>query len=250
MSLILGDIHSCISMANSLLNEFQESIDEVVYVGDYFDNWNDTVEDAKNTAYWLKKIVNTPNHICCLGNHDLAYMFPNNGQLNCPGWTEKKSEAINEILSQEDWSKFKLAYKTQGFWISHAGITKEVFEHPILGLTDEVIEEKCKKALIHAKANIYSEVLAAGYARGGRQRVGGITWAHWSSEFKPIAGLKQIVGHTFNKKYRSTYIPNKKYKEGENHCIDCGGKYSGMIDNGIFKIVVRGEDGLFSIVDV
>jgi hypothetical protein len=37
--------------------------------------------------------------------------------------------------------------------------------------------------------------LDAGFARGGLQVVGGITWLDWHDEFKPVSHLNQIVGH-------------------------------------------------------
>ena len=241
-TLILGDIHNYTWIADDVVRHFQEEIDEVVYVGDYFDNWYDTVEDAKKTAYWLKKTLHSANVTCIIGNHDYPYMFPKNQQLSCPGWTPEKSKAVNEIITKDEWSKFKLAYKTQGFWISHAGITDYHFSHPVYGITDEYIKEVCDRAMQCAESRIYNGVLSAGYMRGGSVPIGGITWADWE-EVKALKNIRQIIGHSPHRKYRSKYIPNKKNKEGEIHCIDCFGKYFGLIENEVFKLIEKTETG-------
>jgi hypothetical protein len=44
-------------------------------------------------------------------------------------------------------------------------------------------------------------LLDIGADRGGRNELGGVTWCDWRN-FKPIAGMPQIVGHTCDKKVR------------------------------------------------
>ena len=70
--------------------------------------------------------------------------------------------------------------------------------------------------------------------RGGLQKVGGILWAHWSRELKPLVGINQIVGHTPGNYPQVEYVPNKYDAKGTNWCLDCGGKYYGEIIDGEF----------------
>ena len=241
-TLIIPDIHNYTWSADDVINHFGEEVDEVVFLGDIFDNFYDTVEDAKKTALWLKNRINLPNYHFCIGNHDYPYMFPRNQYVSCPGWTPEKSKAVNEIITRDEWRKFKLAYKTQGFWISHAGITDYHFSSPVEGITDDYINYVCDTAMKSAEAGLNHGALRAGYLRGGELPIGGITWADWE-EVKALKNILQIVGHTPNKKYRSKYIPNKKHKEGEIHCIDCFGRYFGLIEDGVFKLIQKNETG-------
>ena len=246
-TLIIPDIHNKIDAADKVVDYFVDDVDEIVFLGDYFDDFGDTVYDARNTANWLKKNINNPKFVMLLGNHCLPYMFPKTDYLRCSGNTRDKSEVINNILNKNDWNQFKLAYETQGYWISHAGITKHHFECPIEGISRDRIYKLCDKALKDAESGVYNSILGAGYSRGGRERIGGITWCDWRSDFTPVHGLKQIVGHTKDKTFRTAYVPNKKNKEGEAYCIDCDLKYFGLIDNGEFKIIERTNNGFQTV---
>ena len=57
--------------------------------------------------------------------------------------------------------------------------------------------------------------LQAGRGRGGTGRVGGLDWLDWSSEFVPIEGLNQIVGHSSRPDVRTKTAANSY-----NICID------------------------------
>jgi len=242
-TLIVPDIHNKIDIVDEAIEAFKNSVDEIVFLGDIFDDFGDTLQDAEASAIWLKYRLHLPNCIFIAGNHDLPYMFPKNDYLRCSGNTRDKSEVINNILNKNDWNQFKLAYETQGYWISHAGITKHHFECPIEGISSDRIYKLCDKALKDAESGVYNSILGAGYSRGGPERIGGITWCDWRSDFTPVHGLKQIVGHTKDKTFRTAYVPNKKNKEGEAYCIDCDLKYFGLIDNGEFKIVEKTDKG-------
>jgi len=230
-SLIIGDIHNKVDIVQSIIDEHPE-VDEVVFTGDFFDSFYDTPEDAKKTASWIKMHIDNPKFHFIYGNHDMPYAYPYSGYLYCPGYDLAKRFEVDKILTETDWQKFTLYYKTQGFYISHAGITEYHFSHPIHGITDKNIEDVCRTALENAKNDIWDATLLAGSIRGGMIKVGGITWAHFGIEGKPVKGLKQIVGHTPQSEPRSLYIPNKKHSEGEIHCIDCDLRYYGIIEDG------------------
>ena len=233
-SLIIGDIHLHHKPVETFLKHFEQDYDEIVCLGDYFDDWNDSIENTIDTALWLKSIIDNPKYVMINGNHCISYRFPNNHEFHYYGFTKEKSDAINNILTKEDWKKFKLFHKTQGYYCSHAGITRFAFDDK---LSDEFLYKRCEEALYNAEINVYDKVLGAGKIRGGEQKVGGIIWAHWGLELTPIPNFKQIVGHTQCSSPLSEYFPNKKKSIGENHCIDCAGKYYGVIQDGIFSTI-------------
>ena len=233
-SLILPDVHLHYKPVERFLHYFEQDYDEIVHLGDHYDKYGDSVAETIETALWVKSIINNPKHHFLLSNHDISYRFPNNHYFHGYGFSKEKSDAINAIITKEDWKKFKLLHKTQGYYCSHAGITRFAFDDK---LADKFLFRRCEEALYNAEINLYDKVLGAGKIRGGMQTVGGIIWAHWSNELKPIPNFKQIVGHTMCSSPLSEYFPNKKKSVGENHCIDCGGKYYGVIHNGIFSTI-------------
>lgn len=106
---IIADIHHKINKAQNIISilEKDQNIQNVILLGDYFDDFNDTPEKAKETATWLKESLSFPKRIHLFGNHDLAYFYPYHPHLKCPGWTMEKQKQINNIISPEDIEKFK-----------------------------------------------------------------------------------------------------------------------------------------------
>jgi hypothetical protein len=48
--------------------------------------------------------------------------------------------------------------------------------------------------------------MGCGSVRGGKSRVGGLTWLDWDHEFAPIPGVHQIVGHTSGRQIRGRHL--------------------------------------------
>lgn len=233
-SVIISDLHNRVDWVDEFVN--QTEYDELIFLGDYFDSWKDNAWNASKTALWLKHALdNYRSTIWLLGNHDMPYRFPSNYHLCCPGWTHPKSRIVNETLKQEDWKKFRLFYYTQGFLLSHAGVLKDIFEHPVKGLTTDIIAERCNEALEKAACGLPSAVLSAGRDRGGSVSLpgGGITWCDWNS-FEPIPGLNQIVGHTIDDFVRTNYHP-----ESQNYCLDTNNRDIGIIEDGRFSHITN-----------
>jgi hypothetical protein len=180
--------------------------DEVIFLGDYFDDFNDDVEMVRETSAWLCNSVNMPNRIHLWGNHDVHYGYSYQ-RFQCSGYADWKYWVIHEnverkVLDKLIWYHFL----DNKFLLSHAGLHKLHVPEEILNLHPDrpVFYKAIKKflddAIIHgfrAAANSTSHwVFGAGASRGGCQRVGGITWCDFEREFHPIKGLNQILGHT------------------------------------------------------
>lgn len=229
-TLVIPDLHHNVHWVKDFLKA--QDYTEVVFLGDYFDDWNDSPIKAKETAYWLKDALTWPDTIFLLGNHDIAYRFPINGYMVCAGFTEKKSNEINRILSFDDWAKIGLCYYTQGFLCSHAGIANHLFSN-MPEISD--IEMLCNRSLEYAQCGNTTNILGCGYGRGGNQPIGGITWCDWEQEFNPLPGISQIVGHTPGIGIRSKNKTNSK-----NYCIDCMSRKVGVIEDGKFSEIDSG----------
>jgi len=225
---------------HALSSPLLKPYDNIIFLGDYFDDFNDTSEDVSNSAKWLKQSLSKPNRIHLFGTHDMWYRFPDNPFIHASGNTKQKSDVINHILITKDWNLLKLFHYEQNFLLTHAGvhsylINKYVFENR-LSTQGEIIERIVKpateKALIDASNNRPNEWLNAGFARGGMQVVGGITWLDWGDEFEPVPDLNQIAGHT-----QLRYPGEKITQNSKNYCLDTKNKHIGILENGIFTYI-------------
>jgi hypothetical protein len=207
-TLIIPDLHHHVENAERWIAS--KSADRVVFLGDYVDDFGDNVSDARKTAEWLRRRIETTQDVFLLGNHDAPYLFPENPQLYCPGFTKPKAAGIREILTPEHWKRFQLAVIEQGWLLSHAGFHPEwIGPFPLSTLTNS-----CAAALQRAARGEPDPLFGAGRDRDGFQSVGGPLWMDWAS-LVPIPGINQIVGHTPGTKVREKITADSK-----NYCLD------------------------------
>jgi len=169
-----------------------------VFLGDYFDDFDDNIFEVTAMAKWLVENIDNPNYTFLCGNHDFHYMVPR-GKLYCSGFATWKYETIEQIVHKETWDKLRFFYNIDDIWFSHAGITNYWFEHPVLGLNVNVINETIQDAIksLHSDPSKLGCLWAADRYRGGMHKKGGILWNDWrNSDFIP--NTLQIVGHTPN----------------------------------------------------
>lgn len=217
-TLVWGDVHNRIGILKKVLANYGDTFEKRIFLGDWFDQFNDNADQAKATALYLMELMEDPRNVFIEGNHDTSYRFANPVAF-CSGFEWDKHRFIHSVMQHRHWEKFKLFEYEQGVLCSHAGVHKEVFEHPVTGITIEQLQKDCDKAVDAIRCNIEHPAYACGMSSGGRAFRGGITWLRWF-EFDPIEGLNQIVGHTivtepeiiYGRKKVSTYQGVKKEK--------------------------------------
>ena len=225
-TLIIPDLHHHTENAERWLKS--QRFDRVIFLGDYFDDFGDTVNDARRTADWLRQRMEQSDDVFLRGNHDAADLFPEAAALYGPGFTKAKARGIHEILRPEHWRRFRLATVEQGWLLSHAGF------HPswIAGLNTEEILKRCDDALRKASRGVIDPLLGVGEDRLGLQAVGGVLWMDWGS-LVPIPGIHQIVGHTPGAEVREKSTP-----ESRNYCLDVrNGEAAAVIFDSEFSIL-------------
>lgn len=209
--LLLGDVHLKTHTCDRIIHA--ECPDFIVCFGDIWDDFSDTVEENRFAALWLQKMLQKDNFICLWSNHMISYAYPNNLYTSCSGFEMEKSKAINSVLTKEDWNKLQWYYVLDDYICTHAGLS--IYHLPpllkvnftIKDITD-YLDEQIKSAEIALINNRGHWLYAAGRARYGREKWGGLTWFDWDVEFNPIENLNQIVGHTPHSQVQ--------YKEGVN----------------------------------
>jgi len=236
-SILITDLHHRVSWVDDFLaSEEAKDADETIFLGDYFDDFGDGPARAYRTAEWLKDRIKNPRsikEILLMGNHDMAYRYPDSWYAYCSGCTKDKSDAINSILTKQDWQQFRFAYYTQGWLISHAGAHPDIFGYD---MTPQSIITECNSAgnILDLSPKQWCLEFAAGKARGGISGVGGITWLDFNKEFKPFKGINQIVGHTPHK------VPNlvtHNTTDSVNYCLDTHNRDVYFLVDGVLKII-------------
>lgn len=227
-SLIIPDIHNKISQAEEIIEKYRD-VDEIVFLGDYFDDFGDNKIIAEQVAVWLKDSLKKENRIHLLGNHELNYMF--GGIDRCSGFSNSKNSVINSVLDSYDWQKLKFYYDCQGWLCTHAGCSGDLFGNPIS--KESSMSYICKqldvwKSCLFLKNINQSKIFQVGVKRGGVCSVGGPLWCHFPEEFVPMANIKQVFGHTIQ-----SHVNNINC----NYCIDTNLKQLAIVDNGRINIV-------------
>lgn len=246
VGLIVPDVHEEIVKLKAILRHY-DYVDWVVFLSDFMDAWAGLTWQTHEMVKWLAENVRNPKYTFLWGNHDLSYAFPH---YECSGFDKNKLEIVQRHLNDNDhWKRFKLFHwigtpandeergnvPSNEWLISHAGIHPSLL-NPILGFDKQsllALEEEAMWKLRYCQQ--VTSLLAPGRGRGGYARVGGVVWLDWNSEFVPINGLNQIVGHSFAENVRTKNIP-----DSTNYCIDTALRH----------VVEIKEDGTLQIVKV
>lgn len=198
--LVFSDPHQDIGTVEYILKK--ENYDIVVCLGDWFDSFTHNSEyDLEQTCKFLKKWIFKDNFFTCIGNHDIQYLYENNTTI-CSGYEHSKHIFIQDCLGNflvPIRDKFGWYIWIDDFLCSHAGVNTYHF-NPMMEITKDGITNWLNDQIKIAEPQLinggYHWMYGAGRGRGGRQKVGGITWQDFSTEFHPIEGLKQLVGHS------------------------------------------------------
>ena len=201
-TIIIPDIHNRVKQAEAILAH-EKDYDKVVFLGDYFDSWGDSADDAKKSAWWLRHSLQNPKHIHLWGNHDISYGF-RASVCKCSGYDLMKDSVINGIMTSSEYNQLRFFYFADGWFCSHAGLhphflppmwkDKDVNE---ANLTDWLTEETRKFKRDAQNNQLHWFNLAGDSRRHYKTGVdqGGLLWCD-TSEFYPIDGLPQVFGHT------------------------------------------------------
>jgi hypothetical protein len=193
--IVIPDVHTHYEKAERIMQMYKKT-HKFVLLGDYFDQFKDTPHDNELTAEWLKTSLKDENRVHLIGNHDFQY-FPW-VKICCSGFSLEKKEAINKVLSIEDFDKLKFFHFENRCWFSHAGLTRHWFVNPMEDkITKDHIERKLNEAVdkVKGEGSLDNCIWASDTFRGGKHRKGGILWNDWRN-LDLITGIYQVVGHT------------------------------------------------------
>jgi len=256
--LILPDIHGRRFWYDSVNNFPKDEYPnlDIVFLGDYVDPYEsienisrqDAIDNFKDILYYAK---NDSRIKLLIGNHDMHYWYdaPYKSRVD-----NKNYDKIKDMFLQ-NFTLFNIAFdKTindKYFLLTHAGVTKQWYEHlrfvgklgqiTKIGKISEEQIEYCKflknfkpdaehlnklKLNFQGQANLWM----ASWARGGDDKCGSCIWEdlrEWYYEGVEIPDIYQIFGHSRWSKDN----PDEAYidKERKFACVDT--KYAWVITN-------------------
>ncbi len=193
-TLIISDLHL---QGSHLLNSIDQIIEiqhinQIIMMGDYFDQWNQTHMDARfiKECEFLSAWVDEKRNenlkvICLLGNHDIPYITG-----NLRHYSNHNLDVISKIKDTLFSIEAQVCVEVDGYMISHAGF---VGEHRPLPWQCKAIKNNL--STINKLNEIEKHV---GLMRGGNHESGSVVWAdlselydHYNPDYP-----KQIVSHT------------------------------------------------------
>ena len=186
---VVGDLHTHIETAESIL---AQNPARVIWLGDWLDRHGevDGPYECVKVAQFLRKImVDRPQDVFIMGNHELAYRFPEAEKYAICGSTRAKVTAFNEYFPEKLWDRFKIAHveewNSQKLVFSHAGLTPTFF--PLGKFDEDHLTRIAKIAIDHGHRSDYNPLFDHDSA--------GPMWMRWQT-FPLFEGICQIVGHT------------------------------------------------------
>lgn len=240
--LIVPDVHERLDRLAAALAGRIEKVDRVVFLGDWFDAFGPVdLRRVGQVCGFLNGNIDglvieadpgddsatvTVPATFLLGNHDCHYFFNHAGFI-CSGYEPRKKEVIEANIPQGIIEKFRIYTRVGPYLLSHAG-----FHEGNLHYTRPEVEAH---QLQIARDGGFSELWGAGYARGGRQPIGGPTWLDWSAEFNHIDNLPQIVGHTNGKQVRTKGLNGQL----QSWCLDTACHHVAIVDDETGAITVE-----------
>lgn len=225
-TLVVGDLHGKLHHVKQAL----ESPHNVVFVGDYLDSYDlDVAMQLATLDNVLDAIENEGDRVQGLfGNHEMSYLMPH---MRCSGYNAVTDvQLITRTGRMHKLLKFHT--RTNGFLITHAGVSKRFLVHAGYNSVDEYLDS--------------FDFEDIGVVRGGYSGIGGLLWCDWRHEFDPIADVPQIVGHTRNNHIR---------RMGNSYCIDVLDNYNPrcllLQDDQVFvwNLDANEIDSLYNIVE-
>lgn len=219
-TLVIPDLHQRINIATGILERESANVDQVVFLGDYFDvrSGESDASSANDVCEWLESTAQSLGErgIWLIGNHDIHYyeelafpeIYPRSGRhpfkkYACSGYSRETAKRIRKHFKSMDhsfWANLRIHHQINDILMSHAGI------HPrnlisFLSLEENIslIQKEWSRTVANMNIDHHAtELYNIGYCRGGNYEIGNILWQDWDHEFISTPDIRQIVGHTYH----------------------------------------------------
>ena len=187
---VIPDVHMRRKMLNFAI-DLQEEGYHLIFLGDYANKGprgNDPIFLAELFAF-----AKTNRSILLIGNHDLAYLFPDREDFRIEGYEENNASLISDIY-QEYKENFSFVYRKDKYLFSHAGLSKKLLksihrQHPTFSLNESID---------YLNSEQPPELFYRTEQNGGIDHFDGPLWIR-PEQFEGALmeeGITQVVGHS------------------------------------------------------
>lgn len=236
-TLVIPDIHNRFQRAEDIIAR-EADVDEIVFLGDYLDSWDDSPEEMRDTLVWLQRSCSDEKRIHLMGNHDVSYVEE---IFRCSGWTASKQAVADQGFVRSGlWWQLAPWYETQGWLLSHAGVGQRYFDTMGLSYDAETV-----RTLVGS--GFPSPFTYVSDISGGKDPFDGPLWLRPSAVVlgdDKYYEVPQIFGHTEAKV--PMVIIDRKYTTVKGHVacdtdnppavlLDCQGRWYGVITDGTLE---------------
>lgn len=191
----IGDVHGSPLWKNALEGQ---TFDKVVFVGDYFDSYNQTTfqDQISNFKEILDlKRANMDSVILLVGNHDMHYHKSFDEQYNGyqPDGAFDISEALHQALKEE---LLQMCFIHNKFLFSHAGLTNIWCRNNQVLVAVEDLQQSVNDLLMF-KPKSFQFAAGRNFSHYGDDVTQGPIWVRPNSLRKDfVEGYRYVVGHT------------------------------------------------------
>ena len=205
--IVIPDIHGR-KFWREVIEDNLSKVDKVVFLGDYFDPYNESnlEEDMIIMMEHIIKLkLNEPDkYILLIGNHDCHYIW--NNYPRSTRYNNYSSKDYHKIFC-DNLTLFNIGFIQDNTIFTHAGITEEwknlcFPELSILELGKKLASEKLNENALN-----FGYLAAISFYRGGFAEAGSCEWADirehidMDNSIKEVVpkgedGVYQIFGHT------------------------------------------------------
>lgn len=197
--IFVGDIHGKVEQVERALAKDGMKI----FVGDFMDSFDRPWNDHAKCLDLVIEACKKDEAKIIYGNHELSYLQPHH---RCSGYNVEMEQVVFDRKKDIEALFKSHILITPEFLVSHAGLTKQIWDK--FQLTLDNLDDKLQDWW----PNIRTPMHWIGNYRGGLNKVGGLFWCDWNAEFNPIEGLTQVFGHTAGRGVRQRV---------NSFCIDC-----------------------------
>lgn len=191
----------------------------MIFLGDYTDPYPDEGITHEVVPGMIREILEIPDTVLLLGNHDLSYIYPEFTSCRHDRNRERCKEVHDLFVKNRD--RFSLTHvierSKKKYIFSHAGLLAEMYKRdsstkPIM------VAEELNKRWKEDDLDLSHELDMFSWYRGGWSNCGSVVWAdvreHVARENSFWDKVYQVFGHTM-------LIQGKILKRGLFADVDC-----------------------------
>ncbi|MCR4717309.1 MAG: serine/threonine protein phosphatase [Lachnospiraceae bacterium] len=212
MNYVIGDIHGCYNQFMEILNLIQLKDTDTLYM------LGDIVDRGPHPIKVLLKLMEMPNAICIVGNHELMALdglrFLNT-QITAESIDSIDANLLGNLI---DWQRNGSETTIEGFKQLDQGMRHEVLEFIMdFSMYEELTVNGQKYLLVHAGLGDYSpEKRIEDYS------LKNLVWDRADYNTQYFEDTIVVTGHTPTQFIEGNPNPGRIYKHLNHIAIDCG----------------------------